>query len=52
MANIENIDNFIQSTLKITASEELDIQKDLETENESNKSIDELLAEDNESEKK
>jgi hypothetical protein len=52
MANIDNIDNFIQSTLKVTASEDLDIQKDLESENASNKSLDELLAEDNEPEKK
>lgn len=52
MANIDKIDNFIPSMLKVTASEDLDIQKDLETENASNKSLDELLAEDNESEKK
>lgn len=51
MANIDDIDNFIPSTLKVTASEDLDIQKDLEAENASNKSLDELLAENNESEK-
>jgi hypothetical protein len=51
MANIDNIDIFIPSTLKVTASEDLDIQKDLESENASNKSIDELLAENNESKK-
>lgn len=37
-----NIDNFIQSTLKVTASEDLNIEKDLASEN-TNKTIDELL---------
>lgn len=51
MANIDKIDIFVESTLKVTASEDLDIKKDLESQNESNKSLDELLAENNESKK-
>ena len=37
------IDNFIQSTLKVTASEDLNIDKDLASENITNQTIDELL---------
>lgn len=39
--NIMNIDHFIQSELKVTASENLDISKDLEAQQ--NNSISELL---------
>ena len=42
---MDNIDNFIQSTLKVTASEDLDIEKDLQAENVSNKSLADLLEE-------
>lgn len=38
-----NIDNFIESTLKVTASEDLNIEKDLASENITKKTIDELL---------
>jgi hypothetical protein len=39
------IDNFIKSTLKVTASEDIDVKKDLEAKNVSNKNISELLEE-------
>jgi hypothetical protein len=42
------IDNFVDSTLKVIASEDLNIEKDLASENITNKSIDELLEKDNE----
>lgn len=45
------IDNFIKSTLKVTASEDIDIQKDLEAKNVLNKNISELLEETNEEKK-
>lgn len=38
-----NIDNFIDSTLKVIASSDLNIEKDLASENITNKTIDELL---------
>lgn len=38
-----NIDNFIDSTLKVIASSDLNIEKDLASENVTNKTIDELL---------
>lgn len=43
-----NTSNFVASTLKVVASEELNIEKDLALENTSNKSISELLVENNE----
>lgn len=39
------IDNFVDSTLKVIASEDLNIEKDLASENITNKSIEELLVE-------
>lgn len=42
------IDNFIESTLKVTASEDLNIEKDLASENTTNKTIAELLENANE----
>jgi hypothetical protein len=42
------IDNFVDSILKVTASEDLNIEKDLASENITNQSIDELLEKHNE----
>jgi len=47
-----NIDiNFVDSTLKVIASSDVDITKDLESTNAENKSIDTLLEENNEEKK-
>lgn len=50
---MNKIDNFVESTLKVTASDELNVQieQELQIENNSNKSIAEFL-EDNNDEKK
>jgi len=47
-----NIDiNFVDSTLKVIASSDVDVTKDLESINAENKSIDTLLEENNEEKK-
>lgn len=46
--NMVNQDNFVASTLKVVASQELNIEQDLVSENTSNKTISELLVENNE----
>jgi len=47
-----NIDiNFVDSTLKVIASSDVDVTKDLESTNAENKSIDTLLEENNEEKK-
>lgn len=47
-----NIDiNFVESTLKVTASRDVDVTKDLESTNTENKSIDTLLEENNDEKK-
>jgi hypothetical protein len=43
-----NIDNFVNSTLKVTASEDLNIEKDLASENTTHQTIDQLLEKSNE----
>jgi hypothetical protein len=48
---MNNTDNFINSTLKVTASEELDLEKELLAENTLNKTISELLEENNDEKK-
>lgn len=47
MVNTDNKPIFIESILKVHASEDLDVQADLDSNNEANKSISKLL-EDNE----
>lgn len=47
MVNSENNVTFVNSTLKVTAKEEIDLNKELAYENESNKSIDQLLQDQN-----
>jgi hypothetical protein len=49
---MNNFNNFIQSTLKVTASEDVDVTKDLEIEETNQKSIGELLEDNNEETKK
>jgi nucleoside permease NupC len=49
---MNNFDNFVKSTLKVTASEDIDVSKDLEIEEDKQKSIGELLENNNEEEKK
>jgi hypothetical protein len=51
MINSENSPIFIDSTLKVTAKEDIDIIKELATENKENKTIEELLKESNDSKK-
>lgn len=51
MTNIDNFPNFVESTLKVTASNDIDVEKDLAATNDSNKSIDTLLAENNDEKK-
>ena len=46
-----NTPNFVQSTLKVTASAELDIEQDLAAINDNHKTIDSLLVEYNDSKK-
>lgn len=48
---MNNIENFINSTLKITASEEIDIEQELKAENATNKTISELLEDNNDKKK-
>lgn len=48
---MNNIENFINSTLKITASEEIDIEQELKAENTTNKTISELLEDNNDKKK-
>ena len=44
MVNSENSPVFVDSTLKVTAKEDIDITKELATENTENTTIDQLLA--------
>lgn len=43
--NPNNIPTFVDSELKVTASEELDMTQELAAENTTNKTLDEILAE-------
>jgi hypothetical protein len=52
MTNIDNNPIFIDSTLKVTASEELDVTKELAAENTNNSTIDQLLESQNDPEEK
>jgi hypothetical protein len=47
MINCENEPVFVESTLKVTASADIDITKELAAENNTNKTIEELLEESN-----
>jgi|694.fasta_scaffold00568_59 hypothetical protein len=49
---MNKIDHFVDSTLKVTASEDLNIEKDLAAQNVDNKTIEELLEDDNDKTKK
>lgn len=51
MTNIENNPIFIDSTLKVTASNELDVTKELAAENINNTTIEQLLEAHNDKEK-
>lgn len=51
MINDDNNPTFVKSTLKVVASEDMDIEKELASENKDNKTIDELL-DSNDEEKK
>lgn len=48
MVNSQNNTTFVQSTLKVRASENLNIENDLNQQNDNNKTISELLTEDEE----
>lgn len=41
----DNLPTFVDSELKVTASEDLDINKELAAENTTNKTLDQILAE-------
>lgn len=51
MINSENSPKFVESTLKVTATENFDISKELAHENTDNKTIEELLKESDEKQK-
>jgi hypothetical protein len=48
---MNNSENFINSTLKVTASEQIDLEKELLAENILNKTLSELLEENNDEKK-
>lgn len=52
MVNPDNNPIFINSVLKVTAKEDIDLTKELASENIDNKTIEELLQEKNESKEK
>lgn len=52
MVNSDNNPIFVNSVLKVTAKEDIDITKELANENTENKTIQELLQEKNESKEK
>lgn len=51
MTNIDNNPIFIDSVLKVTASEDLDVTKELAAQNPDNQTIDQLLNTENDKEK-
>lgn len=51
MINFEHNPTFVNSTLKVTAKEDIDPNKELASENLQNKTIDQLLQEQNEENK-
>jgi hypothetical protein len=48
----DNSPTFVDSELKVTASEDLDINKELASENTTNKTLDQILAENEPDDKK
>lgn len=50
--NSDNIPTFVDSELKVVASEDLDMSKELAAENTSNKTLDQILAENTVDDKK